>query len=106
MRDHISICLRSMTGYAGPFHKDMEAFWREVEGKYKACNVMMVPQDHIPLWAEIAKNRGIPLAQPPPVVAEVDPYHVGKGPMPNVDLRTKEGREWKAKQQAGELVGV
>lgn len=65
MRDHVAICLRMMTGHGGAFSAEMEAFWREVERQYRSCNVMMIPQNHIPLWYQRAMDQGIPLVAAP-----------------------------------------
>lgn len=67
MRDTVDICLRTLAQYpVGRWSTEMETFWREVELKYKACNVMQIPQQHIPLWWERAKDLKIPLAAPSP----------------------------------------
>jgi len=65
MRDHVRICLQNITGHVGTFDQAMEAFWMDVERQYKACNVMMIPQNHIPLWLAQAAAKGIPVAAVP-----------------------------------------
>lgn len=75
MRDHVSACLRALTGAKGRFSEELEIFWREVERQYKCCNVMMIPQEHIPLWHARALDQKIRIEAPPvrpPLPLEVD----------------------------------
>lgn len=61
MRDHVRLCLQNLTGHRSEFSDELEAFWRDVETKYKACNVMQIPQNHIPFWHERSIDKGLPL---------------------------------------------
>ena len=93
MRDHVAICVRALTGAKGNFSAELDSFWREVERQYKCCNVMMIPQEHIPLWHARAVDQRIPIeAAPRQAVVEAPP--------PPPDLRTVAGRAYKA-QMAG-----
>ena len=81
----------------------MEAFWSDVERQYKCCNVMMIPQEHIPLWyarcvdAGIAPEDAAPEPVKPFTPKQSVPVPVERPP----DLRTVEGRAWRAAHAVG-----
>ena len=93
MRFHIDQCVRAMTGFQGQFSPDMEAYWRMVEALYKNCNVMQVPQEHLPLWwmravdAKVPMEARIKVKDLPSMIDE---------PLEKLDMRTKEGRALRA----------
>jgi hypothetical protein len=51
-----------ITGHQGQFSRELEQFWLDVERKFKACDIQMIPQDAIPIWHERSVDLGIPLA--------------------------------------------
>jgi hypothetical protein len=60
-----------MSGFQGQFSPEMEAFWRDAETLYKNCNVMQIPQEHIPLWWMRAVDAEVLLEAPPKVRPKV-----------------------------------
>ena len=90
MRDHVEICLRVLTGAKGRWSNELEAFWRDVERSYKCCNVMMIPQEHIPLWYARMVDQRIPIEAstlPPPSPAPPPVLESSR-----IDGRTREAR--------------
>lgn len=65
MRHHIEHCLRnliSVPAFQGKFSEEMGKFWHDVEVNYKHCGIPSgVPQNHIPMWWERAKELKIPI---------------------------------------------
>jgi len=61
MRFHIDQCVRAISGFQGQFSPEMETHWRNIETLYKNCNVLQIPQEHIPLWWMRAVDAQVPL---------------------------------------------
>lgn len=65
MRHHVEFCLRNLVStptFQGKFSEEMERFWHNVEINYKRCGIPSgIPQQHIPIWWERAKDLKIPI---------------------------------------------
>jgi hypothetical protein len=90
MRFHVDQCVRKMAGFEGRFSPEMETFWRDVETLYKNCNVMQIPQEHLPLWWARCVDQRVPLEAQPALPAAVMPEPIRRAvsPLP-ASLRPK-----------------
>jgi hypothetical protein len=83
MRFHVDQCVRTMSGFQGAFSPEMETFWRNVETLYKNCNVMQIPQEHLPLWWARCQDQRVPLEAPLAVPAAApEPLRRAVSPLP------------------------
>lgn len=66
IRDQLRIPLQHLTGHTGDFSREFELFWADVQKKYACVNCPSeIPWQVIPLWLEIAKQKGVPIAEEP-----------------------------------------